>query len=968
MRANSTLAKAVRFALISGATTAVLSTSVAIAAEDGAKVERIEVTGSRIIREGAIAPTPVTVITGDELLSTGVTNIGEALNQLPALGNTYSLANSGRFIGTSGLNLLDLRSMGTDRTLVLVNGKRHVASSAGTSSVDVNTIPSVWIEKVEVITGGASAIYGADAVTGVVNFILKKDVEGLDVSATKGWAGDNPLSKDRVALSYGTNFDQNRGNVAFAVEYSAQNQLKAFDRDETSTSFTNLKNTNRPIGPDGKPIDSNHPSDPDKYYTPNGGHYTISNAGTFFLDGWKTFNPDGSLRDVYSGPKVDGIYCVDCDYTNLNQFVELQPEFERYNINFKTNYQLNDNMNAYFEAKYVNSQASNEGQPAFFFGRDSVNILKNTDVKIDNAFISPELVALMKANKDAQGNPAPLDTINIRRFMTDLGQRIEDDTRETQRYVLGLEGLVFEDWDYDVYGVYGQTDLERVNKNNLVLANYQHALDSINVDGIAVCRDEDARAAGCVPLDIFGFGKPSQAAIDYVNTTSTGTSVIKQTVLGGSLTNSALFDMPAGVVGFSTGVEYRKEESEIFEPANAAGTFFNALGEDKGDFDVKEVFAEVSVPLLADLPMIRQLDMELAVRFADYSTIGNATTWKAGLSWEVNDDLRIRSTYSEAIRAPNISELYGAESQTFFSIEDACRTKYLNDLSNPDIRKANCAALGVPSDFNSDYDSKRVEGVSSGNRALDPEESKSYTVGLAYQPNFIDGLSITTDYWNITIDDAISAVSAQNIIDRCVDSASGINNEYCALITRNPTTNEITSIRQSSLNIASLEAAGIDFDIGYNFDAFGGDFRTNLIATRLLKRKDYSFQDDPNDFEELAGTLGYAKWQANWSLNYSIAQWSANWRTRFIDGVSLYTDKELARNANPSSNMEYGVYFISDISVAYAFDSGVTLKFGIDNVLDRDLPYGTTGTSAGAAAYDNVGRFFHTTADRKSVV
>ncbi|MGL4615341.1 MAG: TonB-dependent receptor domain-containing protein [Shewanella sp.] len=961
MHTNSTLAKAVRFGLISGAATVALSNSVANAAENSEKVERIEITGSRIIREGAIAPTPVTVITGDELLSTGVTNIGEALNQLPALGNTYSLANSGRFIGTSGLNLLDLRNMGTARTLVLVNGKRHVASSAGTSSVDVNTIPSGWVEKVEVITGGASAIYGADAVTGVVNFILKKDIEGLDISATKGWAGDNPHSKDRLALSYGSNFDQDRGNLAFAVEYSAQNQLKAFDRDKTSTSFTNLKNTNRPIGPDGKPMDSNNPSDPDKYYTPNGGHYTISNAGTFFLDSWKTFNPDGSIRDVYSGPKVDGIYCVDCDYTNLNQFIELQPEFKRYNINFKTNYQVNDNMNAYFEAKYVNSSSKNEGQPAFFFGKGS-DPLKNTDIKIDNAFISPELVALMKANKDADGNPAPLDTINIRRFMTDLGQRIEEDTRETQRYVFGLEGLVFEDWDYDVYGIYGQTDLERVNKNNLVLANYQQALDSINVNGNAVCRDENARAAGCVALDILGFGKPSQAAIDYVNTTSTGTSVIKQTVLGGTLTNSALFDMPAGTVGFSTGVEYRKEESEIFEPSNAKGTFFNALGEDKGKFDVKEVFAEVSVPLLADLPMIRQLDIELAVRFADYSTIGNATTWKAGLSWEVNDELRVRSTYSEAIRAPNISELYGAESQNFFRVEDSCRTKYLNDLSNPDVRKANCAALGIPADFNSDYDSKTLEGVSSGNRDLDPEESTSYTVGFAYQPSFINGLSITTDYWNIAISNAISSVSSQDIINRCVDSTSGINNEYCALLSRNPTTHEISSIRQSSLNIAALEAAGIDFDIGYNFDAFGGDFRTNLIATRLIKRKNFSFQDDPNDFEEVAGTLGYAKWQANWSLNYSIAEWRANWRTRFIEGVSLYTDKELLRNANPSSNMEYSDYFISDISVAYAFDSGVTLKFGIDNLFDRDLPYGTIGTGGGSASYDNVGRFFHTTA------
>ncbi|MBB1383706.1 TonB-dependent receptor plug domain-containing protein, partial [Shewanella sp. SR41-2] len=332
-------------------------------------VERISVTGSRIIREGAVAPTPVTVITGDELLSTGVTNIGEALNQLPALGNTYSLANSGRFIGTSGLNLLDLRSMGSDRTLVLVNGKRHVSSSAGTSSVDVNTIPSVWIDRVEVITGGASAIYGADAVTGVVNFILKKDVNGLDVSATKGWADDSDHNKDRFSLSYGTDFAQGDGNVAFAVEYSAQEQLKAFDRDQTSTAFTSLANSNRATVPD-----NNDPTNPDKIWTPNAGHYTISNAGTFNLDGWKSFNPDGSLRDVYSGQNVDGIRCADCDLTNLNQFVELQPEFERYNINFKTNYQLNDDHNVYFEAKYVNSQSTDEGQPAFFFGNPVNNI------------------------------------------------------------------------------------------------------------------------------------------------------------------------------------------------------------------------------------------------------------------------------------------------------------------------------------------------------------------------------------------------------------------------------------------------------------------------------------------------------------------------------------------------------------------------------------------------------------------
>nr|WP_268244275.1 TonB-dependent receptor [Shewanella algicola] len=546
--------------------------------------------------------------------------------------------------------------------------------------------------------------------------------------------------------------------------------------------------------------------------------------------------------------------------------------------------------------------------------------------------------------------------------MTDLGVRVEDDTRETQRYVLGLEGVVFEDWDYDLYAVYGQTDLERINSNNLVISNYENALDSILVDGEAVCRDEAARAEGCVPVDIFGYGAPSQEAIDYVNTTSTGTSVIKQTVLGGSMTNSGLFELPAGYVGFSTGVEYRKEESEIFEPNNAEGTFFNVLGEDKGEFDVSEVFAEITLPLLADLPMVRQLDLDLAVRFADYSTIGNATTWKAGLSWEVDDELRVRTTYSEAIRAPNISELYGAASQTFFSVNDPCRTSNLSDLSDSSIREANCSALGVSSSFDSDYDDKTLEGLSGGNEELKEEESTSYTVGVVYQPSFIDGLSITTDYWNIEIENAISAVGAQDILDRCVDSTNGVNNQYCSLITRDSSTGEVTQIRQFALNIAALEAAGIDFDISYTFEAFEGDVRTNLIATHLLKRDDYSFQDEPDTFEELAGTAGYAEWQANWSITFALDNWDYSWRTRYIQGVDLYTNYTLDKNANPNSAMEYGNYYISDASVAYTFDSGVTLKFGIDNIFNRDLPYGTTGTEAASSAYDNVGRYFHTTA------
>ncbi|MCG9757446.1 TonB-dependent receptor [Shewanella insulae] len=939
MQPNSILAKAVRFALISGAATAALSASAVYAADEDS-VERIQVTGSRIIREGAVAPTPVTVISGEELLATGATNIGEALNQLPALGNTYSLANSGRSIGTAGLNVLDLRNMGTARTLVLVDGKRHVSSSAGSQRVDVNTIPSTWVERVEVITGGASAIYGADAVTGVVNFILKEDVEGLDFSVTKGFADDSSHSKEKLSLSYGTDFDNGNGNVAFAIEYAGQDRLRSLDRDQTAISFTELRNQNQQPG-------SVDPNDPDKILTPNAGYYAINNAGVFNLDGWKTFNPDGSIRDVYTGSNVDGVKCADCDSFNLRQFSDLQPEFERYNINFKSNYQLNEDMQAYFEAKYVNSQSTDYGQPAFFFGSP-------VTVKRDNAFLHSSLQDLM----DEKGK----DSIGVRLFTNGLGQRIEDDTRETQRYVLGLKGYIGEDWEYDTYAIYGQTDLERVNKNNMIKKNFANAVDSIMVNGVAVCRDLEAREAGCVPINIFGEGNVTTDARDYINTVSTGTSVIKQTVLGGTITNSMLYELPAGDIGFSSGVEYRKEESRQNEPDNAEGTFFNVLGEDSGEYDVKEVFAEVNIPLLADLPAIQQLDLELAARYADYSTIGDATTWKAGLSWQLNDELRARSTYSRAIRAPNIGELYGALGQNFFNVDDSCKLDNLNDLTPEQaaVRKANCAALGVPSDFNSDYDSASIEGLSGGNDQLKEETSTSYTIGAIYQPDFIYGLSISADYWNIEIDDAISSVSAQNMIDKCLDSST-IDNIYCKRITRDPNSGEITSIVSQSLNIAKLEAAGVDLDIGYVFDLYNGDVNTNLVLTHLLKRNEYPFQGETDTYNEYAGYVGEAEWQANLTAQYSKDNWGVYWRTRFIDEVSLYTPQELEKNPNPSNNTSYGKYFISDASVSYSFENGIKLKFGVDNLFDRDLPYGTTGTGAGSASYDNVGRYYHAT-------
>ncbi|RYV03382.1 TonB-dependent receptor [Shewanella sp. OPT22] len=947
MFTNDLLQRSIKLALIGCTVGGAVSTPAVLAAdeENSENYERITVTGSRILREGVESPSPVTVITGEDLVNTGALSIGEVLNELPALANTYSLANSGRFIGTAGLNILDLRNMGTDRTLVLVNGKRHVSSAAGSAAVDTNTIPSVWIDRVEIITGGASAVYGADAVTGVVNFILKENIEGLDVSFTRGFADDNPYNNGKYTFSYGTNFDDGNGNIAVAVEYSEQDRLKASDRKITSESLRTLVNFDK----DPDPARANDIDNPDEILYRNAGLWSINNAGVYTGAGGYTFNPDGSFRPLYLGDRVDGISCVDCESFNLRDFTELTPSFDRVNVNVKGHYDFNDEHQGYFSAKFVRVDAEDHGQPAFFHFNNR-NVIKR-----ENPFIHDSLATFMDDNE--------LDTIRINRFTTDFGQRIEEDRRDTKRFVIGGKGLIGADWEYDISAIYGVTDHTRANLNNLVYANYGYALDAIDDgNGNAVCRDEEARANGCQPLNIFGFGAPSQEAIDYINVTSVGSSKIEQTVFSANFTNSTLFELPAGDLGFATGVEYRKEESKTIEPENARGgaTFFNALGEDQGEFSVREIYAELSVPLLSQLPGIESLNFDTAVRYADYSTIGDATSWKVGLDWDVGYGLRFRSTYSEALRAPNIGELFGAASATFPNIDDVCKSSELDKLADASTRRANCAALGVPAGFNSDYDAASVNGLQSGNPDLNEEESESLTVGAVYAPEFLENASVTVDYWSIELTDAISSVGWQDIIDRCVDSKTGIDNIYCALITRD-SSGEISQIRRRVLNVTRQEASGIDFDFAHSAEIFGGDLSTNLIGTYLIERKSYPFQENPSDFTENAGTTGEAKWQANLSLSYSKDNWFGSWKTRYLDRVSLYTEQELELNPNPRDITEYASYFITDVTAGYKFDSGITWKVGVDNLFDKDLPFGTTGTGAGSASYDNIGRFFYTT-------
>ena len=929
-----------------------------VQSENAQVEERIQVTGSRIGRIGAEAPSPVTVISGDDLVETGAMNIGEVLSRLPALATTFTLANSGRFIGTAGISTLNLRNMGTDRTLVLVNGKRHVASAPGSSSVDTNTIPSAWIDRVEIITGGASAVYGADAVTGVVNFILKKNVEGLDVTATRGYAENSDYSNEKYTFSYGTAFAGGKGNIAVSAEYNAQDSLNALDNPWTATSTASMR-YEALYGPRTED-QLDDPAYPDNIVVPNAGYYAISNQGTVwdpFTGGiLGTFNPDGSYRDTYIGDVNDpaNLYCQDCDYINLRRYSEVQPEFSRVNYNLKGNYEFTQDVNMYWNAKYVKSEGQNIGQPFFrFFSTGAAADNYPYLFKRDNPFLPEALASQM----DELGVPF----LGLNRMYDDAGRRIEENTRETKRAVIGFDGMLNQDWSYDVSLVWGKSDIERVNGANVILQNMEWALDAVEDEtGNIVCRSEEARADGCVPFNPFGLGMASQASQDYVTTTSVGTSEIEQTVFNATFSNSFLYELPAGHIGFAGGVEYRDESSVTVEDpfAKTGATFFNALGETDGQYDVSEIFGEISVPLLRDMFMVQHLNFDAAVRYADYSTIGGATAWKVGLDWTISDELRSRFTYSEAIRAPNIDELFSGQSQSFAGVDDPCKVSNLAQLSADGRarREANCAALGVPADFDSNYDSATLETLVGGNPDLSEETSESITAGFVYSPEWLEGFSATVDYWEIDIDDTISGIGFQTILNRCVD-AETIDNQFCNLITRDPDTSEITLIRGFALNIARSLNSGVDFEFAYDFDALGGQFRTNLIGTYTIEAKDYPFADEPDNYTDYAGVLGDQDLQMQLSVQYGIDNWTFGTTTRYVDRVNLYDPTSLETNPNPSNEMQYGTYVITDVTAGYKFDNGLGLTLGVDNFFNRELPGYTTGTGAGSAIYDNIGRF-----------
>jgi outer membrane receptor protein involved in Fe transport len=974
----------------------VSAASAQTAADDATAVEQVVVTGSRIRSPNLQSNVPVTTVTAAQLQNTGNVSVGDILNELPAIRSTFSSSNSTRFIGTAGLNFLDLRGLGTTRTLVLVNGRRHVSSSEGSNEVDVNTIPTDLIDRVDVVTGGNSAIYGSDAIGGVVNFVLRRNFDGLQIRAQDGISSRGDGNAYFVSATGGRNFADGRGNAAVSLEYAKQNDIFFSDRRQ-------YRERGGFIVVDSDPAGSPNGSDgaPDRIFVPDIRSLLISEGGTFqtscitgnaltcLPNGQARifrFQPNGTLAEADYGradfrPLANST--AGGDGSTLRRYGQLQPETERFAVNFIGHFDVSDAFRPYVEAKFTRNKVFQQSSPSF----DQPTLLNSGDlIGLDNPFLSAETRAFIAARL-----PAGATSFRLNRNNLDLGVREESIRRDTYRIVLGAEGDLSPAWRYDVSATYGEFKKRNFSANNRVEQRYAYALDAVrDASGQIVCRvtvDPAARVAyapglepfiagdvaACQPLNPFGEGTPSQAARSYVNTTSRSDGKQTQAVLSGSISGdtSGWFSLPAGPIGLAAGAEYRSETAyeEYDELVRLGGTFLNAIPVfDPPAFSVKEAFAEIRVPVLANMKFAQELSLNGAVRGADYrGATGKVLAYNVGAIYAPISDLRFRVNYSKSVRAPLLAELYSAPSQNFSSIVDPCDVANIG--SGTATRAANCAAAGIPTGFiNEEARASTLEITSAGNPNLREETAKSWTIGAVLQPRFAPGLTLSVDYYDIKLGNVIASVAPQQVLNNCYDAAN-LDNVFCGLFQRDPATQFFVpgSLQDTSLNFASRRARGIDSDINYRRSLGDkGDLTLRGTLTYVVQRDNYPFIDDPGRPDQMLYELGDPRWAFNVSAQWKRDQLTLGYQGRYIGKMSVDVIENIKSvGGRPPQNQDFAsiTYYpdvmYHDITANYEISSHYAVYGGVENLFDRLPPYRLTGTGEGSGVYDNRGRFLY---------
>ncbi len=910
--------------------------------------ELVIVTGSRIPRQDLSANSPISVIDAAEFEYSGNVTVERVLNQLPQLvpGASSQSNNPG-----AGFATLDMRGLGNQRTLVLVNGRRWIPAdnSAGFGGTDVNTIPAGLIERVEVVTGGASAVYGSDAVAGVVNFITKDDFEGLEASAQFDLLDEGDGETYNFQLLGGTNFGGNRGNITVFAEYYTQTQVLAgerdftfFDCDDGAGDLSNRGDfTCGPPGGDGRDALRRGGSSRIPEGRISGGGFTLPDGST---TGSILFLPNGDAR-ARSGVT---------DVFNFAPFTNIQVPLDRITFASNMTYDLTSNIEFFSEATFVNTQSQGRLAPT--------PLAEQFEISVDvNPFLSDQSKDIIRTSNNY--NPATgTYTGSLFRRMLESGPREEDFTTNAYRFVGGFRGDVgdffdgwMSDWAWDVYYMFGRTELTDVQLGNIQLTRAQQGLLlEEDANGNIVCQNP---AGGCVPLNFFGEGNFTQEMVDFATIQSLAVGKTQTEVVAGSLSGT-VFDIPSGPVQVAGGFEYREEFATFTpDPVAASGDIdgFNAAGDAlTGDFNVWEVFLESRIPVVKDLPFAQDVTIESGVRYSDYSTVGTVLTFKGGGEWSVNDQLRFRGLFQRAIRAPNIIELFGPQVNGFPQVDDFCDADE-NPVSNG--LTALCIANGVPAANYSpealainpegtfEQEDSQIESISGGNPDLEEERSNTWTVGAVVQPSFIENLAVTVDWYNIDLQNAIAQAggSTQGVFDLCA-SSNNANSFFCGLIPRRGDGNA-QGVLSLNENVSSFQTSGLDVSVNYGFDL--DDFGlTNAGSLTLFGS--FGWVNEwiltPTEFSdpvECAGKFGgscgqtFSGYPTPDMRSFVRATWargplelSARWR--WIGGLE---DVNTAAAIPEVDGRHY-----LDLTVGWEATDNVTFRVGAENVLSTEPP------------------------------
>lgn len=903
-------------------------------------LEAVVVTGSRIARRALDQPAPIQVISPAAIEQSGLSNAGDILNQYAQFGLGSGLStNQAGYNTDAGATFLNLRGLGTNRTLVLVDGLRRVSGGSSSSAVDLSTIPANMIERIEVITGGASSVYGADAVSGVVNIILKHHAEGLEINARSGISSRGDNATNSISATFGEAL-QDRGEFTFGVSWNRENSLAAERRPWDKSYNCDFPNAN---------VSPANPYTNIQYF---GCRFPNTTYGSAFNIGntQYTVNQDGSLRTVQNGARpLSYLGTGGGDGFNNQDFLLLRPEFSVLASQLHVGYELGAGIKLSEDLQFSYTNTSFPVQPPFDYG---------LTIDAANPYIPAAALALMQQNG--------MTSLSVGRTDTDQRQFTRVNDRYTFDTVTRLDGSLGEDFKWMAFGDYGQYNNDSQFQNERIKSRYLQAIDVINGPNGPTCADPAATAAGCKPLSLFGPNRATSEALNYFLYTSQ-TRIINTMAVGGAQLTGTVLHLPAGPLAASAGLEYRKEsQTVVADGLGTEGLLFNTYSPSSyANFHVKEAFMETVVPILKDAPFAKVLEGEAAIRYSDYNTIGKTTAWKLAAQWAPTEDVRLRVTRSKSVRAPNLTELFSpGGTGNFINYYDPCSAVYINAGSA--TRAANCAKLGVPANY---IDPLAAEGraeLVTGNANLTAETAKSWTVGTVITPRWIPRLTWTIDWWNIDIASAVNTLPSQQIINGCVDGAT-LNQSLCALVQRGGANSAggnvgsaITNLFLKPLNIGVLQAEGVDTTAAYLFDLPSHLFNSaNHLALTLdgsytMKNNSIVDSSNPSNVIQTAGNYTLPKVRGNLTATFAAAPLSVTAKVRYLGKSKVdVTYTSLFTNDNEVASRTY-----LDLYAGFELAPNVKLSAGMNNVIDTAPPQTATTYTGTSTLFDVVGRYF----------